>query len=134
VIVSVGERRWVIAGVAQSGLTRSTLPPGNLPASPDRRFPETERNATGRYQIRPRHRDGGDDLPGMRITLHSPLDCPGCGSRFEGAWVPGKETSSQACPSCGEVFTATWQGWAFIPEQTTVTRGELSLSGPPGSR
>ena len=70
----------------------------------------------------------------MRITLHSPLDCPGCGSRFEGAWVPGKETSSQACPSCAEVFTATWKGWTFIPEQTTVTRGELSLSRLPGLR
>jgi uncharacterized protein (UPF0212 family) len=64
----------------------------------------------------------------MRITLHSPLDCPGCGSPFEGTWIPGQETSSQGCPSCGEVFTATWKGWAFIPEQTTVTRGELSLS------
>ena len=70
----------------------------------------------------------------MRITLHSPLDCPGCGSRFEGAWVPGKETSSQACPSCEEVFTATWKGWTFLPEQTTVTRGELSVARLPGSR
>jgi hypothetical protein len=60
----------------------------------------------------------------MRITLHSPLDCPGCGSRFEGAWVPGKETSGQACLSCGEVFTATWKGWTFLPEQATVTRDE----------
>src|SRR5947199_102419 len=36
----------------------------------------------------------------MRITLDSPLDCPGCGSRFEGTWIPGGETSGQACPSC----------------------------------
>ena len=70
----------------------------------------------------------------MRITLHSPLDCPGCGIRFEGAWVPDKETSSQACPSCGKLFTATWKGWTFISEQTTVTRGELSPSHLPGSR
>jgi hypothetical protein len=69
----------------------------------------------------------------MRITLHSPLDCPGCGSGFEGAWVPGKETSGQACPSCGEVFTATWKGWTFLPEQATVTRDELSPS-PPSTR
>ena len=82
----------------------------------------------------PRPAGRGDDRPGMRITLHSPLDCPGCGSMFEGAWIPGKQTSSQACPSCGEVFTATWKGWAFIPEQTTVTRGELSLARLPGSR
>jgi len=64
----------------------------------------------------------------MRITLHSPLDCPGCGSRFEGAWIPGQETSGQACPSCGKVFTATWKGWTFTPEQRVVTRGELSLA------
>jgi len=134
VMVGVGECRRVIVSVAQPGLTRFTLPLGNLPASPDRRLPETERHATAGHHIRPRQRDGGDDLPGMRITLHSPLDCPGCGSRFEGAWVPGKETSSQACPSCGELFTATWKGWAFIPEQTTVTRGELSLSRLPRSR
>jgi len=82
----------------------------------------------------PRPAGRGDDRPGMRITLHSPLDYPGCGSRFEGSWIPDKETGSQACPSCGEVFTATWKGWAFIPEQTTVTRGELSLSRLPRSR
>jgi RNA polymerase subunit RPABC4/transcription elongation factor Spt4 len=64
----------------------------------------------------------------MRITLHSPLDCPGCGSRFEGAWVPGKETSSQACPSCAEAFTATWKGWTFIPEQRVVTRAIPRMS------
>ena len=74
----------------------------------------------------------GDDLPAMRITLHCPLDCPGCGSRFQGAWVPGKETSGQACPSCGQAFTATWQGWAFTPEQTVVTRGELTPARLPG--
>ena len=61
----------------------------------------------------------------MKITLHSPLDCPGCGSRFEGAWVPGKETSSQACPSCGELFTATWKGWTFIP----ATQGGSTVAG-----
>jgi len=75
-----------------------------------------------------------DDLPGMWITLHSPLDCPGCGSRFEGAWTPGKQTSSQACPLCGHVFTATWKGWTFAPEQIVVTRGERSPARPPGSR
>jgi hypothetical protein len=70
----------------------------------------------------------------MRITLHSPLHCLGCGRRFEGTWIPGQETSSQGCPSCGEAFTATWKGWAFIPEQTTVTRGELSRARLPESR
>jgi len=90
-----------------------------------------KRKGTPRLRIHPvAPKDGGDDLSGMRITLHSPLDCPGCGSRFEGAWVPGKETSGQACPSCGEVFTATWKGWTFLPEQATVTRDELSLSPP----
>ena len=63
----------------------------------------------------------GDDLPAMRITLHSPLDCPGCGSRFDGAWSPGKETADQACPCCAQVFTATWKGWTFTPEQVLVT-------------
>jgi hypothetical protein len=74
----------------------------------------------------------GDGLPAMRITLHSPLDCPGCGSRFEGAWIPGGETADQACPSCAQVFTATWQGWTFTPEQTVVTRDELSPARLPG--
>ena len=41
-------------------------------------------------------------FPGMRITLHCPLDCPGCGSRFEGAWIR-RETVSQACPSAAPV-------------------------------
>ena len=82
----------------------------------------------------PRLAGKGDDLPEVRITLHSPLDCPGCGSRFEGAWIPGSETSGQACPSCGQIFTATWKGWTFTPEQTTLSRGELSLSRHPGSR
>jgi hypothetical protein len=132
-MVSVAEGGWVMVGVAQSSLTRPMLPLSDLPMLPDGRLSETERNATSDHPSG-RHRDGGDDLSGMRITLHSPLDCPGCGSRFEGAWVPGKETSSQACPSCGEVFTATWKGWTFLPEQTTVTRGELSLSRLPGSR
>ena len=129
-MVSIAECGCVMVSVAQPSLKRSMLPLGDLPASPDRRLPETERNATAEHHIRPRQRDGGDDLSGMRITLHSPLDCPGCGSRFEGAWVPGTETSGQACPSCGEVFTATWKGWTFLPEQTTVTRDELSLSPP----
>lgn len=74
----------------------------------------------------------GNDLPAMRITLHSPVDCPGCGSRFEGAWVPGKETADQACPSCAAVFTATWKGWTIIPEQTMVTRDELTPTRLPG--
>ena len=70
----------------------------------------------------------------MRITLHSPLDCPGCGSRFEGAWIPGLLTAEQTCPSCADVFTATWKGWTFIPEQTIVARDELTLLRLPGSR
>ena len=119
VMVSIAECGCVMVSVAQSGLKRSMLPLGDLPASPDRRLPETERNATAEHHIRPRQRDGGDDLPGMRITLHSPLDCPGCGSRFEGAWIPGEETGGQACPSCGHRFTATWKGWTFTPEQTS---------------
>jgi uncharacterized Zn-finger protein len=123
-----------MVSVAQPGLKRSMLPLGDLPASPDRRLPETERNATAEHHIRPRQRDGGDDLSGMRITLHSPLDCPGCGSRFQGAWIPGEETGGQACPSCGHRFTATWKGWTFTPEQRVVTRGELSPAPPPGSR
>ena len=82
----------------------------------------------------PRLGGKGDDLPPVKITLHSPLDCPGCGSRFEGAWIPGILTAEQACPSCGQAFTATWKGWTFTPHQVTVTRGELSLARPPGSR
>jgi hypothetical protein len=84
-----------------------------------------------RCRAGPRLAGRGDDLPGMRITLHSPLDCPSCGSRFEGTWIPGGETSGQACPCCGEVFTATWKGWTFTPEQRVVTRSELSLAYPP---
>ncbi len=55
----------------------------------------------------------------MRIMLHSPLDCPGCGHKFKGTWVPGGTTADQTCPSCGNVFTATWPGWGLEPEQTT---------------
>jgi hypothetical protein len=33
----------------------------------------------------------------VRITLHSPLDCPGCGHQFKGTWVPDAKTADQAC-------------------------------------
>lgn len=55
----------------------------------------------------------------MRITLYSPLDCPGCGCEFDGTWVPDATTADQTCPSCGHVFTATWPGWGLGPEQAT---------------
>jgi hypothetical protein len=55
----------------------------------------------------------------MRITLYSPLDCPGCGHEFDGTWVPDSTTADQTCPSCGHVFAATWPGWGLGPEQAT---------------
>ena len=64
--------------------------------------------------------DDEDSGTGLRgITLHSPLNCPGCGHQFKGTWVPGGTTADQTCPSCGNVFTATWPGWGLEPEQTT---------------
>jgi hypothetical protein len=55
----------------------------------------------------------------VRITLYSPLDCPGCGDEFDGAWVPDATTADQTCPGCGHVFTATWKGWGLPPERVT---------------
>jgi hypothetical protein len=46
VMASIAECGCVMASVAQSCFKRSMLPLGDLPASPDRRLPETERNAT----------------------------------------------------------------------------------------
>jgi hypothetical protein len=48
-MVSIAERGCVMVSVAQSGLKRSMLPLGDLPASPDRRLPETERNVTAEH-------------------------------------------------------------------------------------
>lgn len=58
----------------------------------------------------------------MRITFYSPLDCPGCGHEFDGAWIPDATTADQTCPACGYVFTVTWKGW------------DIPRSGSPNAR
>jgi hypothetical protein len=73
----------------------------------------------------PAHPAGGGDAPRpSRITLRSPLDCPGCGHRFKGTWTADRRTSDQECPQCGYVFSATWKGWSCVPEQVIITRQE----------
>jgi hypothetical protein len=53
------------------------------------------------------------------VILRSPLNCPGCGHKFEGAWLPGNTAADQTCPSCEHVFAATWKGFTFTPERST---------------
>ena len=64
VMVGVAACGWVIVSVAQPGLTRSMLPLGDLPASPDGRLSETERNATAEHPSGRARRTGEMTFPG----------------------------------------------------------------------
>lgn len=63
----------------------------------------------------------------MKITIHSPLDCPKCGHTFDGTWFASRTPASQTCPSCGHVFTATGKAG-----RSTQSKPRRALSRPSG--
>jgi hypothetical protein len=67
----------------------------------------------------------------VKITLHSPLNCPGCDQKFKGTWVPNSTTADQTCPACGHAFTATWPRLGLGAGAGHPARGHAVPAAPP---
>ena len=52
-----------------------------------------------------------------RITYHSPVTCPACGSTFQGTFTDRAAKQNQACPECGQTWLSAWAGWTLSADR-----------------